>query len=83
MSLRLAAAARRVGARGEIRFDEARRRLRVRRTGGEVLCNFDDQPVQLPIERGRHVVLSTHAETNAAEQKSAITLPPLAGALVA
>ncbi len=67
----------------EVSFDEERRWLRVRRTGGEILCNFAQVPVQLPIERGRHVVLRTHAQTRTADDASEITLPPLAGALVA
>jgi maltooligosyltrehalose trehalohydrolase len=67
----------------QVSFDEERRWLRVRRSGGEILCNFAQVPVQLPIERGRHVVLCTHAETRAAKETSEIVLPPLAGALVA
>jgi maltooligosyltrehalose trehalohydrolase len=66
----------------EVRFDERERWLRVRRAGGEVLCNFAAAPVQLPIEEGHHVVLATHAESYAADDRTEVLLPPLAGALV-
>jgi maltooligosyltrehalose trehalohydrolase len=69
---------------GEARvcFDEERRWLRVQRTGGEILCNFAAEPVQLPIEKGRHVVLRTHANSSAQDDAGVVALAPLAGALV-
>ena len=66
----------------EVRFDERERWLRVRRAGGEILCNFAAAPVQLPIEESHHVVLATHAESYAADDRTEVLLPPLAGALV-
>jgi maltooligosyltrehalose trehalohydrolase len=68
----------------EVRFDEQRRWLRVRRTGGELVCNFAAECVQLPIEEGRHVVFATHPDARLdAEAPGTIRLPPVAGALVA
>jgi maltooligosyltrehalose trehalohydrolase len=66
-----------------VRFDEERRWLRVGRTGGELVCNFADDSIQLPIEDGRQVVFATHAETRLDREAGEILLPPLAGALVA
>ncbi len=76
-------ARRRLSGEAEIRFDEHQRWLRVSRTGGELLCNFGAHPVQLPIERGRHIVLATHPETTAQSAEAGVRLPALAGALVA
>ena len=77
-------ARRSLSGEAEVRFDERRRWLRVRRSGGELLCNFAAECVQLPIEEGRHVVLATHTDAMLdAEAPGTIRLPPLAGALVA
>jgi len=77
-------ARRSLSGEAEVRFDEQRRWLRVRRTGGELVCNFAAECVQLPIEEGRHVVLATHPDARLdAEAPGTIRLPPVAGALVA
>jgi maltooligosyltrehalose trehalohydrolase len=77
-------ARRSLSGEAEVRFDEQRRWLRVRRSGGELLCNFAAECVQLPIEEGRHVVFATHTDARLdAEAPGTIRLPPLAGALVA
>ena len=77
-------ARRSLSGEAEVRFDEERRWLRVRRTGGELVCNFAAECVQLPIEEGRHVVFATHPDARLdAEAPGTIRLPPLAGALVA
>jgi maltooligosyltrehalose trehalohydrolase len=73
---------RQLAGAAEVRFDERARWLRVRRRGGELLCNFAAEPARLPIEGGRHVVLATHAETNAESNADEVLLPPLAAALV-
>jgi hypothetical protein len=66
----------------QVCFDEQRRWLRVQRRGGEILCNFAAEPVQLPIEEGRHVVLSTHADSSVKDDPPAVLLAPLAGMVV-
>jgi maltooligosyltrehalose trehalohydrolase len=77
-------ARRSLSGEAEVRFDEQSRWLRVRRSGGELLCNFAAECVQLPIEEGRHVVLATHSAAMLdAEAPGTVRLPPLAGALVA
>ncbi len=77
-------ARRSLSGEAEVRFDEERRWLRVRRSGGELLCNFAAEGVQLPIEEGRHVVFATHSDAILdAEVPGTVRLPPLAGALVA
>jgi maltooligosyltrehalose trehalohydrolase len=67
----------------EVQFDEQARWLRARRAGGELVCNFASEPVTLPIEEGRQVVLATHRPLNTRDNGTEIVLPPLAGILVA
>ena len=77
-------ARRSLSGEAEVDFDEHHRWLRVRRSGGELLCNFAVDCVQLPIEEGRHVVFATHTDARIdAEAPGMIRLPALAGALVA
>jgi maltooligosyltrehalose trehalohydrolase len=77
-------ARRSLSGEAEVRFDERRRWLRVRRSGGELLCNFAAECVQLAIEEGAHVVFATHTDARIdAEAPGMIALPPLTGALVA
>jgi len=77
-------ARRSLSGEAEVDFDERRRWLRVRRSGGELLCNFAVDCVQLPIEEGRHVVFATHSDARIdAGAPGMIRLPALAGALVA
>ncbi len=74
---------RRLAGEAEARFDERARWLRVRRTGGELLCNFAADSVRLPIEKGHALILATHPEMTAHRRGTDVLLPALAGALVA
>ncbi len=67
----------------EVAYDEEARWLRVARTGGEILCNFAAVTLQLPIEEGRQVLVSTHPESRFTGNATTVVLPPLAGVLVA
>jgi maltooligosyltrehalose trehalohydrolase len=66
----------------EVSFDERARWLRVRRTGGEILCNFAPEPLRLPIDEGRQLVITTHEENRLDADAGEIVLAPLAGALL-
>jgi hypothetical protein len=52
----------------------------VRRAGGEILCNFAPEPVRLPIDEGRQLVITTHDENRFAAAGE-IVLAQLAAAL--
>jgi maltooligosyltrehalose trehalohydrolase len=62
----------------ETDFDEAERRLRVRRGPFELTMNFAREARRVPVAGGE-VVLATHATRL---EDGAVVLPPLAGALV-
>lgn len=62
-----------------IEFDEEQRWLRVRRGPFEILCNFADEPRQVPCE-GTSVQLSTHEPPQPSDGRA--ELPPMSGALV-
>jgi maltooligosyltrehalose trehalohydrolase len=63
-----------------VSFDEGGRWLRVRREGGELLCNFGHVTQSFEVAAGARVVVSTHG---GAPQDGRLELGPLAGALVA
>jgi maltooligosyltrehalose trehalohydrolase len=66
----------------EVAFDEQRRWLRVARSGGEILCNFSAERLELPIEEGCRLLLSTDPD-NHQRDAAAIVLEPCSGVLVA
>ncbi|HZL54306.1 MAG TPA: malto-oligosyltrehalose trehalohydrolase [Solirubrobacteraceae bacterium] len=66
----------------EVSFDEERRWLRVRRSGGEILCNFSGERLELPVEEGRRILLSTDPENHQRTDAAAVVLEPCSGALV-
>jgi maltooligosyltrehalose trehalohydrolase len=78
----LLAARRTLRGEAEVSFDERARWLRVRRAGGEILCNFAPEPVRLPIDEGRQLVITTHDENRFDAAAGEIVLAPLAGALL-
>jgi maltooligosyltrehalose trehalohydrolase len=61
-----------------IAFDEEARWLRVTRGGHEIVCNFAQEPRQVPCT-ARDVVLATH---EADADGTAVRLPALAGAVL-
>jgi maltooligosyltrehalose trehalohydrolase len=78
----LLAARRTLRGEAEVSFDERARWLRVRRAGGEILCNFAPESVRLPVDEGRQLVITTHAENRFDAAAGEIVLAPLAGALL-
>ena len=64
-------------------FDEERRWLRVRRSGGEIVCNFSAGRLELPIEEGRRLLLSTDSENRLRPDAPAVVLAPCSGVLLA
>jgi hypothetical protein len=61
-----------------IAFDEDARWLRVTRGGHEIVCNFAQEPRQVPCT-ARDVILATH---EADADGTAVRLPALAGAVL-
>jgi maltooligosyltrehalose trehalohydrolase len=78
LSLRLT-----LSGEAEVVFDEERRWLRVARSGGEILCNFSAERLELPIEEGRRLLLSTHPDNHQRPDAEAIVLEPCSGVLIA
>lgn len=66
------------GETAAVAFDEEGRWLRVARAGHEIVCNFAQEPRQVPCV-ARDVVLATH---EADADGSAVRLPALAGAVL-
>jgi maltooligosyltrehalose trehalohydrolase len=66
-----------------VSFDEERRWLRVRRSGGEILCNFSDAQLELPVAEGCRILLSTDPDNQLRTAAAAVALVPCSGALVA
>jgi len=62
----------------ELSYDEDERWLRVRRGSHEIVCNFSDEERHVPCDL-REIVLETH---HAHLDGGAVTLPPLAGAVL-
>lgn len=67
----------------DVAFDEERRWLRVARSGGEILCNFSAERLELPIAEGRRLLLSTDPDNHQRPDAEAIVLEPCSGVLVA
>ncbi|HEY1778086.1 MAG TPA: malto-oligosyltrehalose trehalohydrolase [Solirubrobacteraceae bacterium] len=67
----------------EVSFDEQQRWLRVKRSGGEILCNFSAERLELPIADGRRLLLSTNSENHPRADAEAIVLEPCSGVLLA
>jgi hypothetical protein len=59
-------------------YDEEARWLRVTRSGHEIVCNFAQEPRQVPCT-ARDVILATH---EADADGTAVRLPALAGAVL-
>jgi maltooligosyltrehalose trehalohydrolase len=70
---------RKLRGEAEVRFDEQQRWLRVRREGGELLCNFARSERELELRAGEQIVLAT---PGARMLSGRLCLAPLAGALV-
>jgi maltooligosyltrehalose trehalohydrolase len=66
------------GETSGVEFDEEARWLRIERGGHTIVCNFAQEPRQVPCE-ARDVVLATH---EADADGSAVRLPALAGAVL-
>jgi maltooligosyltrehalose trehalohydrolase len=71
-------ARRSLSGEAEVQFDEAERWLRVRREGGEILCNFSWREQTLSVA-GASVALST---ADARLHEGRLALAPMSGALV-
>ena len=67
---------------GEVEYDEQARWLRVRRSGGEILCNFSTGRLELPIEDGASLLLSTEPNNHIAAAAATVVLEPCSGVLV-
>ena len=76
-------ARRRMSGATEVSLDEDERWLRVRRAGGELVCNFAAQPRRLPRDADARIALASHAETESGSGPGDVLLPPLSGALLA
>ncbi len=70
----------------QVSFDEQARWLRVRREGGELLCNFARTPHAFDVPDGAGVVVATHPThpvAAAGGNDTRLQVRPLAGALIA
>jgi maltooligosyltrehalose trehalohydrolase len=76
-------ARRTLSGEAEITFDEAGRWLRVRREGGEIVCNFSAAPLLVEIEAGRRLVLATDRDTRLEPDSCTLRMTPMSGALIA
>jgi maltooligosyltrehalose trehalohydrolase len=73
----------RLSGEAQVSFDERAGWLRVRRRGGEIVCNFAAVELQLPIEGGAKLVLSTCADIEHDPDAGRLRLAPRSGALIA
>ncbi|HEY7967340.1 MAG TPA: malto-oligosyltrehalose trehalohydrolase [Solirubrobacteraceae bacterium] len=80
---RLLRARRSLSGEAEATFDEAARWLRVRREGGEIVCNFSAAPLLVEIGAGQRLVLATDSDTRLEADAAALRVAALSGALIA
>jgi maltooligosyltrehalose trehalohydrolase len=79
----LLAIRRTLSGEAHVSFDEERGWLRVKRSGGEILCNFSDGRLELPVAEGCRILLSTDSDNHVRTDAAAVALEPCSGALVA